>query len=83
MAELNPSVGSPTHVLHYAGQAIPLLSDHARLVQQGTRAATNGTVNRVDLRVTKTENGDSVQLQFLVGPSIPMLLEGPALPPPQ
>ncbi|EIV23255.1 hypothetical protein MA3A0930S_3103 [Mycobacteroides abscessus 3A-0930-S] len=71
--------GEPTHVLHYAGQAIELLPEQAKGVSAAIRAARNGTVNVVDLGFTDAGSGATVRNLFLIGPAIPVLLVGPPI----
>lgn len=73
-------IGSePTHVLHYAGQAIELMPEQAKGVAAAMRAARSGTVNVIDLGFTDAGSGATVRNVFLIGPAIPALLVGPPL----
>ncbi|WP_139170327.1 hypothetical protein [Mycolicibacterium fluoranthenivorans] len=80
MGDLNPATGQFTHVVHYAGHSFGVMTEHAQLLAKAIGAATLGTHAAVKMKVTEMESGETRQLTFLVGPGIPILVDGPVLP---
>jgi hypothetical protein len=75
------TVGPPTHTVYYAGHRFQVAQiQAAKIVQALTAAADDGTTTTIGIPAADTGNGHTVVRYFSIGPGIPVLVEGPALP---
>ncbi len=75
----NVAVGPLTHTVSYAGHRIPVVYEQAARILQAMDEARVGLHTLIGAPVTAADTGQTEGRYLLIGPGIPVLIEGPLI----